>query len=67
MIKYCSTHLQIKSHKWKITVMVHKPWRLKGYMVNKDIKFNKDVSERTMSKTKVPNKKNWWQCLGGSS
>ena len=36
-------------------------------MVNKGIKFNKDVSERTTSKTKVLNKKNWRQCLGGSS
>lgn len=36
-------------------------------MVNKGIKFNEDVSERTTSKTEVLNKKDWWQCLGGSS
>lgn len=55
MSKYRNTHLQVKSYKWKVTVMVHEPQWLKGHIINKGVTCDKHVSERITSKIKVIN------------
>lgn len=58
MSLYRNTHLQVKSYRWKITIMVHEPGWLRGHTINKGATCNKHVSGRITSKIKVINPEN---------